>query len=76
MAASGVILQRLLRNPLASPEIIGISSGASPGARDTTTLRRPGSEEPLTDAEEWAYLDAFFDSEMSRQTEIEGAAAA
>lgn len=29
MAVSGVILQRLLRNPLASPDIIGISSGAS-----------------------------------------------
>lgn len=29
MAISGVILQRLLRNPLASPDIIGISSGAS-----------------------------------------------
>jgi ferric hydroxamate transport system permease protein len=29
MALSGVILQRLLRNPLASPDVIGISSGAS-----------------------------------------------
>lgn len=29
MAVSGVILQRLLRNPLASPDIIGISSGAT-----------------------------------------------
>ncbi|GAA0568846.1 Fe(3+)-hydroxamate ABC transporter permease FhuB [Caenispirillum bisanense] len=29
MAVAGVILQRLLRNPLASPDIIGISSGAS-----------------------------------------------
>ena len=29
MAVSGLILQRLLRNPLASPDIIGISSGAS-----------------------------------------------
>lgn len=29
MALSGVILQRLLRNPLASPDVIGITSGAS-----------------------------------------------
>jgi len=29
MAVSGVILQRLLRNPLASPDVIGISAGAS-----------------------------------------------
>ncbi|WP_206419786.1 Fe(3+)-hydroxamate ABC transporter permease FhuB [Minwuia thermotolerans] len=29
MALSGVILQRLLRNPLASPDIVGISAGAT-----------------------------------------------
>lgn len=29
MALAGVVLQRLLRNPLASPDIIGISSGAT-----------------------------------------------
>ncbi|SFP82206.1 Fe(3+)-hydroxamate ABC transporter permease FhuB [Tranquillimonas alkanivorans] len=29
MAVSGVILQRLIRNPLASPDILGMSSGAS-----------------------------------------------
>jgi len=29
MAVAGTILQRLLRNPLASPEILGISTGAS-----------------------------------------------
>jgi len=29
MAISGVVLQRLLRNPLASPDVIGISSGAT-----------------------------------------------
>lgn len=29
MAVAGAILQRLLRNPLASPEILGISAGAS-----------------------------------------------
>jgi FMN phosphatase YigB (HAD superfamily) len=52
---------------------IAFELGGNPFAQ---ALRRPGSEEPLTDAEKWAYLDAFFDSEMSRQTEIEGAAAA
>jgi FMN phosphatase YigB (HAD superfamily) len=40
------------------------------------SMRRPGSSEPLTQDEMWHYLDAFFDSEMARQTEIEGAAAA
>jgi iron complex transport system permease protein len=29
MAVAGLVLQRLLRNPLASPDIIGISSGAT-----------------------------------------------
>ena len=29
LAAAGVILQRLIRNPLASPDILGVSSGAS-----------------------------------------------
>ncbi len=29
MAVSGVILQRLIRNPLASPDILGMSSGAT-----------------------------------------------
>ena len=30
---------------------------------------------PMEDAEKWQYLDRFFDSEMHRQTEIEGAVA-
>ncbi|OLA91804.1 MAG: ferrichrome ABC transporter permease, partial [Sutterella sp. 54_7] len=29
LAAAGVILQRLIRNPLASPDILGVSSGAA-----------------------------------------------
>ena len=29
LAAAGVILQRLIRNPLASPDILGVSAGAS-----------------------------------------------
>lgn len=32
LAVSGLILQGLIRNPLASPDIIGITSGASFGA--------------------------------------------
>jgi FMN phosphatase YigB (HAD superfamily) len=37
---------------------------------------RRRSGEPLSDADKWAYLDLFFDTEMPRQTEIDGAAAA
>jgi FMN phosphatase YigB (HAD superfamily) len=36
----------------------------------------PGRAEPLGMEEKWAYLNAFFDIEMARQTQIEGAAAA
>jgi len=39
-----------------------------------TMLRRGG--EPMSDAEKWRYLDLFFDTEMHRQTAIEGAVAA
>ena len=39
-------------------------------------LRRPGAEEPLSNAEKWDYLTSFFDTEMHRQTAIEGAAEA
>jgi len=37
------------------------------------TMRRRGGE-PLSDADKWAYLGLFFDTEMARQTAIEGAA--
>jgi FMN phosphatase YigB (HAD superfamily) len=40
------------------------------------SMRRPGSDEPLTPDEMWQYLDLFFDTEMHRQTQIDGAAAA
>jgi hypothetical protein len=40
----------------------------------TTMVARDG--EPLTDAEKWRYLDLFFDTEMHRQTAIEGSVAA
>ena len=39
-------------------------------------FRRRGSSEPLSDEEKWSYLTRFFDTEMHRQTAIEGAAAA
>ncbi len=38
LAVSGVILQALLRNPLADPYILGISAGASTGAVAVTIL--------------------------------------
>ncbi|MCE0504023.1 Fe(3+)-hydroxamate ABC transporter permease FhuB [Roseivivax sp. GX 12232] len=38
MALSGVILQRVIRNPLASPEVLGMSSGASFALVLTTLL--------------------------------------
>ena len=40
----------------------------------STMVTRGG--EPLPDAEKWRYLDLFFDTEMHRQTAIEGAVAA
>lgn len=39
-------------------------------------FRHRGGGEPLSDEEKWRYLNLFFDHEMHRQTEIEGAAAA
>lgn len=39
-------------------------------------FRRRGSSEVLGDEEKWSYLTQFFDTEMHRQTAIEGAAAA
>ena len=39
-----------------------------------TMIHRNG--EPMPDAEKWRYLDSFFDTEMGRQTAIEGAVAA
>ena len=39
-------------------------------------MRRRGAAEPMADAEKWRYLDLFFDTEMHRQTAIDGAVAA
>ena len=38
MAAAGVILQRLIRNPLASPDILGLSAGATLALVVTTVV--------------------------------------
>jgi len=40
------------------------------------SVRRKDSDKPVEEAELWGLLNAFFDTEMARQTEIEGAAAA
>lgn len=40
------------------------------------TMRRRATDEPLPDAEKWRYLSLFFDTEMHRQTAVEGAIAA
>ncbi|HSQ96326.1 MAG TPA: HAD family hydrolase [Croceibacterium sp.] len=39
------------------------------------SVRRIGSDEPVEEAELWRLLTGFFDTEMARQTQIEGAAA-
>jgi hypothetical protein len=45
-------------------------------ANPFSSMIRRGESESLPDAEKWRYLSLFFDSEMHRQTAIEGAAAA
>jgi hypothetical protein len=40
------------------------------------SMRRRGDDAEMSDAEKWRYLSAFFDTEMHRQTAVEGAAAA
>ena len=41
LAASGVVLQALLRNPLATPFTLGVSAGAALGAMLVLTLELP-----------------------------------
>jgi len=50
---------------------IGFALNANPFA---TMMQRDGA--PMPDAEKWRYLDLFFDTEMHRQTSIDGAVAA
>ena len=40
------------------------------------SMRRRATGEPLPDEEKWRYLNLFFDTEMGRQTAIEGSVAA
>jgi hypothetical protein len=40
------------------------------------SVRRKDSDKPVEEAELWGLLNAFFETEMARQTAIEGAAAA
>lgn len=46
------------------------------GGRFDQALRRGAGGEPLAEDEIWRLLNLFFDNEMHRQTEIEGAASA
>ena len=40
LAMSGVVFQALLRNPLASPDTLGVSAGAARGARRAVTYKQ------------------------------------
>lgn len=47
LAASGAMLQALLRNPLASPDVVGVSHGASAGAVVGIAAGAPAALVPL-----------------------------
>jgi hypothetical protein len=64
---------RHFRDWLAEAHGIGMVLDGNPFAQ---TLTRPGSTEPLSPEDKWRYLDLFFDTEMDRQTAIEGAVSA
>lgn len=57
LGLSGFLLQRLMRNPLASPDIVGITSGASVGAVLFITLATGAAPvwQPV-----WAFTGAVF----------------
>src|SRR5688500_2956721 len=42
LALAGVLMQALLRNPLADPYVLGVSGGAAVGARGRTPARAAG----------------------------------
>lgn len=46
------------------------------GGNPFQSMRRRAGGQPLADEDKWAYLNQFFDTEMHRQTAIDGAAAA
>lgn len=58
------------RDWLAEDEGVGFDLGQGDFAR---SMRRLDSGEPLEQAEIWALLGKFFDSQMHRQTPVEGA---
>ncbi len=64
---------RHFRDWLAEQHAIDFTIG---GAGFADSLRRQGSDAPLAQDEVWRYLRLFFDSEMPRQTPIDGAVAA
>ncbi|MEZ5743582.1 MAG: HAD family hydrolase [Sphingomonadaceae bacterium] len=43
------------------------------GGNFVDSMRRVGSDEPVTQEEIWQHLGGFFDSEMHRQTPVDGA---
>ena len=55
-------------------EVHGIEFALDGNPFDAMTRR--GESTPLPDDEKWRYLSLFFDTEMHRQTAVEGAAAA
>lgn len=63
---------RHFRDWLGETHDIGFDLNGNPFA----SMLRRGTGEPLADAEKWDYLNRFFDTEMHRQTAIEGAVAA
>lgn len=64
---------RHFRDWLGEAHAIDFALDGNPFAQ---AFRRRGSTDALDDAEKWSYLNQFFDTEMHRQTAIEGAAAA
>lgn len=59
LAVSGAILQGLIRNPLASPDIIGITGGASVAAVTFLTLYSDTSNNTLVVSIKWLPVAAF-----------------
>ncbi len=64
---------RHFRDWLGEAHAIDFALDGNPFAQ---AFRRRGSPVALDDAEKWSYLNQFFDTQMHRQTAIEGAAAA
>lgn len=48
MSVSGLLMQTLFRNPLAGPDVMGVSSGAGPGSKYHSP---PGKNAPLSQGE-------------------------